>query len=123
MSNFNPTTNRITLGLLSEDEQTELLFWPHGWELYRGTYKIWEEIEDPIWNEYAVYRGKPAPPVVVTTWTPIYENGCTGFAYGSLNEARVGVAGVGMVGIMRLDITDGVPKATIIGRNYYANNS
>jgi len=121
MSNFDPTTNRIPFGLLSEDEQTALIHWPNGWEAYKGC--EWVRIASSNWSESVVYRGKPKLPVVVTTWTPIYENGCTGFAHESLGEARVGVAGMGLVGVLRLDITDGVPKATIIGRNYYANNS
>ena len=120
-NDFDPTTNRIPFGLLSKDERTALMGWPHGFEFW------WEEDGwdhvIPCWENDTVYRGKPAPPVVVTTWTPIYENGCTGFAYDSLNDAKVGVIGVGRVGVLRLDITDGVPKATIIGRNYYANNS
>ena len=117
---FDPTTNRIPFGLLSDDEQTTLINWAYDWEHYDGRY--WHTTLAPNWCGRTVYRGKPAP-VVVTTWTPIYENGCTGFAHESLGEARVGVPGMGLVGVLRLDITDGVPKATIIGRNYYANNS
>lgn len=113
-NDFDPTKNRVPFGLLSEDEQEALKAWPHEWEVYKGC--EWVSITSSNWSESVVYRGKPAP-VVVTTWTPIYENGCTGFAYDSLNEARVGVIGVRMVGFMRLDITDGIPKATIIGGN------
>lgn len=117
-NDFDPTTNRIPFGLLSEDEQTALIHWPHGCEIWwEDKENNWGFIVEPQWQHNCIYRGKPKPPVVTSTWTPIYSNGCTGFAYDSPNEAKVGVIGVGMVGVLRLDITDGVPKATVVGKD------
>lgn len=48
---------------MSEDEQTALIHWPHGWEYY--LVKGWRPCFYPSWDMGVVYRGKPAP--VVTT--------------------------------------------------------
>jgi hypothetical protein len=118
MTDFDPTTNRVQFGMLTHDEQLALQEWPHGWEFY--DYGGWSTTPSPYWENYTAYRGKPKPPVVVTTWTPIYATGATGFAYESLERARlVGNESGRTVGVMRLDITDGVPQAKIIGRYDY----
>lgn len=109
MSDFDPTTNRIPFGLLSEDEQTALTHWPHGFEFW------WEDKWDhviPCWENDTVYRGKPKP-VVTTTWSPIYSNGRVGFNYHSHEEAVDAANSELLVGILRLDITNGVALTTI----------
>ena len=61
MSDFDPTTNRIPFGLLSEDEQTALMDWPHGFEFWRED-DGWDHVI-PCWDNATIYRGKPAPVV------------------------------------------------------------
>jgi hypothetical protein len=68
-TDFDPTTNRIPFGLLSEDEQTALIHWPNGWEAYKGC--EWVSIASSNWGESVVYRGKPKP-VVTSVWHNIY---------------------------------------------------
>lgn len=116
MSDFDPTTNRIPFGLLSEDEQTTLINWPH-------EFRVWYEDKwrlcTPAWETETVYRGSPRG-AVVTRWTPFSATGATGLAYDSLDEARcVGEESGRMVGIIRLDITDGVPQISLMGIHDY----
>lgn len=66
MDYFDPTTNRIPVGLLTQEESDTLKTWPHGWETF--TYRhpnTWITIEAPSWVIDYVYRGKPAPAVKV----------------------------------------------------------
>lgn len=71
MSDFDPTTNRITFHLLSGDEQTALRNWPWGWEFYSFNGAEWMPKERAAWYENLVYRGKPAP-VVTSVWLNVY---------------------------------------------------
>ena len=107
---FDPTINRIPFGLLSEDEQTALIHWPHGWEYY---WDGWCPIQYPEWVSDSVYRGKPAP-VVKTVWSPIYNSGGTGFSYASY-QAAIDAAdkSIDLIGVLRVDIANGVPSVCV----------
>lgn len=59
MTDFDPTTNRIPLGLLTSEEQAALMEWPHGWQMLDHGY--WVNRLKPTWLPPNVYRGKPAP--------------------------------------------------------------
>ena len=59
---FNPTTNRVSFGLLEDHERIALAKWPHGWERYDFDRKIWMEATYPgLHAVHWVFRGKPAP--------------------------------------------------------------
>lgn len=104
---FDPTTNRIPFGLLSEDEQTELIHWPHGFQVYGGE---WLDC-NPAWSSEIVYRGKPAP-VTITTWTLLSPNGALSWSYGTRREALESSCVDDAIGLGRVDICNGVPSFT-----------
>ena len=58
---FNPTTNRVSFGLLDQHERIALTRWPHGWKYYDRKKDCWVEAIEPNWHDVMVYRGKPAP--------------------------------------------------------------
>lgn len=85
---FDPTTTRIPFWLLTEDEQTALIHWPHGWEFYdwrKNEWRDWRKsewgaTEEPSWWPVnSVYRGKPAPKV-----TSYWFNICDGDRIGNI---------------------------------------
>ena len=57
---FNPTTNRVSFGLLARHERIALAKWPHGWLVYDDRMS-WVEINRPSWLVRTIYRGRPAP--------------------------------------------------------------
>jgi hypothetical protein len=105
MTDFDPTTNRITFGLLTEDEQKLLNAWPHGWEFY--SLSQWVSNDPPDWVSHIVYRGKPAP--VVTSWyRNVQAGGSTGnILYSSRAEADLNADGK-RIGVLRIDTCNGV---------------
>jgi hypothetical protein len=113
MTEFDPTTNRIPFGLLSEDEQTALKDWPHGWEIWwDGDRDNWGNLTYPNWEESPVYRGKSAP-VVIKRFAAIYPRGSTGSWRDTIHDVTK-ISGANMIGIIQLDITDGVPSTKIL---------
>lgn len=59
---FDPTTNRVSFGLLDQHERIALAKWPHGLKWYSITSERWFETDAPLGMMSAlVYRGKPAP--------------------------------------------------------------
>jgi hypothetical protein len=107
MTEFDPTTNRIPFGLLSEDEQTALIHWPDGWQAYIGC--EWVSIASSNWTESVVYRGKPKP-VVTSVWCNVYSNGVTGLAYTSRAKTDLEV-GPTRIAVLRIDTCNGVSTA------------
>ena len=113
MSDFDPTTNRVPFGLLAPDEQTALIHWPHEWEVWYGYEgSDWGKTVDPLWDGETVYRGKPAP-VVIKRWAAIYPHAKMGFWYDTIHDVMT-VSGADTIGIIQLDITDGVPSTKIL---------
>lgn len=106
---FDPTTNRIQFKLLSVTERSALQKWPHGWEFYDkdGWYR-WPSL---AWNKEAVYRGKPAP-VTITTWTVLLSNATLGWEYFTRREALDGNDITDAIGLVRIEICNGVPTFT-----------
>jgi hypothetical protein len=60
---FDPYTNRITYGMLTEDEKAALEATGGPWEFCEPLDPSWETIADPEWIEDFVYRAvrKPLP--------------------------------------------------------------
>lgn len=85
MTDFDPTTNRIPCGLLTEEELAALKAWPNGWE-YTDGYTPWRVIDDPRWTLDFTYRGKPAPKRIVT-WHNVDAGGYTTRGWYSRGEA------------------------------------
>ena len=108
MSDFDPTTNRVPFGLLSEDEQTALMHWPNGWEFYSFRKGKWGFLEQAAWIEDFVYRGKPEP-VVTSVWYPI-GHWDTLTAHASRKEAEDYCQGV-TIAVLRIDTCNGVSTA------------
>jgi len=106
---FDPTTNRIPLGLLSGTERSALQNWPHGWEFYDK--EGWFETVIHKWHKDIVYRGKPAP-VAITTWTVLLLNGSLGWSYGTRSEALDDNDPAHAIGFVRVDMCNGVPSFT-----------
>lgn len=96
---FDPTKNRVPYGLLSEDEQTALIHWPHGWQAYKGC--DWVSIASSNWGESVVYRGKPAP-VVTSLWFNVYPSGPMPRMY-SKRETADECANVDRIAVLRID--------------------
>ena len=109
---FDPTTNRVPFGFLTPDEHESLRAWPHGWQYYDPDFEYWAESKGDIWVNSFVYRGKPAP-VVIRRWAAIYPRGSTGSWRDTVHDVKK-VSGADMIGIIQLDITDGVPSVCII---------
>lgn len=107
MSEFDPTTNRIPFGLLSEDEQTALTHWPHDWDYYFRD--EWRFIVTPSWENNIVYRGRLAP-VVTSVWRNIYSDGSADRPISS-REVADKVAGKLRITVLRIDTCNGVSKA------------
>lgn len=108
-NDFDPTTNRIPFGLLSEDEQSALMDWPHGFEFW------WEDEWNscaPAWQADTVYRGKPAP-VVTSVWSNVHPKHVTPYTYGSRAAAdRVSSSpNCTRIAVLRIDTCNGVSTA------------
>lgn len=114
MSYFYPTTNRAQFGLLSEDEQTALKNWPHGWEFYSFHHDNWKNLDNAAWSKTVVYRGKPAP-VVTSVWSNVHPKHVTPYTYGSRAAAdRVSSSpDCTRIAVLRIDTCNGVSTAEL----------
>lgn len=101
---FDPTTNRVLYGLLTQGEQKTLKEWPHGWE-YWCPVNGWEE-KQPAWAMQAVYRGKPKP-VVTSGWFNVYPYGPSPEGYSTRREADEYTPGK-RIAVLRIDTCNGV---------------
>lgn len=106
MSDFDPTKNRTPTGLLTLDEKSALMSWPHGWESY-GVEK-WEDTPNPAWFQNTVYRGKPAP-VVTRVYQNVYINFGAASWWRSV-EAALEAERSNSIGMIYLEIVDGKIK-------------
>jgi hypothetical protein len=115
---FDPTTNRIPFWLLTEDEKTALIHWPHGWEFYDWRKNEWGDwrksewgaTEEPsCWPVNSVYRGKPAPKVK-SHWFNIYDGWMLVNIWSSLEAAKRDNHGNSV--LMRMDICNGEVTVT-----------
>jgi hypothetical protein len=107
MSNFDPTTNRIPFGLLSEYEQKALKAWPHGWEYHH--IDEWRPITLSAWCWNVIYRGTPAP-VVTSQWFIVYPYSVFDRSYPSREKAER-AAGPTRIAVLRIDTCNGVSTA------------
>jgi hypothetical protein len=105
---FDPTTNRIPFGLLTQEEQATLKAWPYGWEFFHWDVKEWKPY-DPSWFNGNVYRGKPAPKVT-SYWFNIYEGGRIGHFWPSKGTAET--LALDNTTIMRMQICNGEVTVT-----------
>jgi hypothetical protein len=101
---FDPTTNRVPIVLLTEEEKKTLVLWPHGLEYY--------DVRDGRWNTSiigavlgSVCRGKPAPPTVTSTYTNVYADSLSTTT--SNRRAPFGLR----IAVLRIDTVDGVSTA------------
>jgi hypothetical protein len=104
---FDPTTNRVPWGLLTDEEQEALQSWPHGVLYFCNTTECWhEKYDERLWDDL-VYRGKPAP-VVTSKWLSVYPDGLT-----SLHEHKPEyyLAGYKPIAVLRIDTCNGVSTA------------
>jgi len=97
---FDPTTNRVPFGLLTDDERDILQSWPHGLEHYDAD-NGWKNWGDPLFFGMQVYRAKPAP-VVQTWWFNINPDDLW-------NSREIADAFVpdDRIGVVRVDVIDG----------------
>ena len=110
MIDFDPTTNRIPFGLLSEDERKALEDWPHGWEIYFLHNECWNPSPPyPNWHPDTVYRGKPAP-VVTSAWWNIDSNGGRTSCYYSRKDVNANASSC-RISVLRIDTCNGVSTA------------
>jgi hypothetical protein len=115
MTKFDPTTNRIQFGLLAPEEKEVMRGWPHGWEYYSLSDERWYTPYVPAWDSNITYRCKPVP-VTVTTYLAIFDNGDVGFTFRSYEEAfSNGFPSGNLVGVLRIDITNGVLRVKLVG--------
>jgi len=111
MSNFDPTTNRIPFGLLSGDEQTALINWPFGWEIWwENEVNDWLSNTNPQWLHKNTYRGKPAP-VVTSVWLNIYPAPCALTSRAKADET----SNSNRIAVLRIDTWNGVLTAHLEG--------
>ena len=108
---FDPTTNRIPLCLLSEDEQTALIHWPHDWEYYWAGF--WRDTDLPAWDKNTVYRGKPAP-VVTSVWQNLYADGSHAVLHPTRKLADAKCSPY-RIAVLRIDTCNGVSTAHLEG--------
>ena len=112
MADFDVTTNRIPFDLLSEDEQTTLIHWPHGWEYFsRLSHNYWNLCSSPEWAKEAVYRGLPAP-VVTSFWLNIYPYSLDRHIS---REDADNSASKFRIAVLRIDTCNGVSTAHLEG--------
>jgi hypothetical protein len=110
---FDPTTNRVPFGLLTEQERNVLAEWQHGIEFYNSggfggdqgwydtnTYR-WYDTNTSGWNSETVYRGKPAP-VVTSERFNIYPWGPADSYFVSPSRR---------IAVLRIDTCNGVSTA------------
>jgi hypothetical protein len=109
MTNFDPTTNRISWGLLTPEEQEALLAWPHGLEKRYDT--SWGPLMDSYYVDKTVYRGKPAPKKI-TYYCNVYCDN-VGASWATVKECKEGSM-KDTLGILQIDIINDTPTFTFI---------
>ena len=71
---FDPEQNRIQTGLLTADERAALEAAKHGWLRLQYSSKVWVEASTPVWDQYNIYRAKPAPaPTIIVNGIEVPE--------------------------------------------------
>lgn len=113
-NDFDPTTNRIPFGLLSKDEQTALIHWPHGFEYWNTFGAYWANCDAFDFKHTRIYRGLPKPPVVTSVWWNIDSNGSRKYCYFSRKNADAN-ANSGRIAVLRIDTCNGVSTADLEG--------
>jgi hypothetical protein len=120
---FDPTTNRVPFGLLTEQERNVLKEWPHGIEFYASIiwfeaetpmWRIgnrWRESDNPVWVQDTVYRGKPGP-VVSSGWFNVYPQGPSNSKHYSRKSAD-NSASTTRIAVLRIDNCEGVSTTHI----------
>lgn len=107
---FDVTTNRITYGLLTPEEQATLKAWPHGWEIFVSRDREWRTSDGkPLWLIENLYRGKPAPKVTCY-WFNIYDGDRIGNMWSSQEGASYHAHTDSVV--MRMQICNGEVTVT-----------
>jgi hypothetical protein len=110
---FDPTTNRVPFGLLTEQERNVLTEWQHGIEFYNrhgcADDQGWYDTNTPRWNSETVYRGKPAPKVT-SKWFNVYSDGHTTLPHDSLYLANIHKK-ADRIAVLRIDTCNGVSTA------------
>lgn len=108
MTDFDPTTNRTPLVLLTAEERAILKAWPHGWQVFYGD--RWLDSPRPEWSMHMmIYCGKPAP-AVETYFCNVYDQHCV-FGWHDSYENAVRLADTESIGIICVEIVDGKLKA------------
>jgi hypothetical protein len=104
---FDPTTNRVPLGLLTDEEKKILMNWPHGVEFFHRD-GVWRDVV-PGWFLSDVYRGKPAP-VVTSKWFNVYADGHTSIPHDPFYLANIHKK-ADRIAVLRIDTCNGVSTA------------
>jgi hypothetical protein len=110
---FDPTTNRVPLGLLTQYEKQILMFADHGWQQYFEESCEWRDVDEVIWHVRSIFRAKPAP-VVKSVWVNVYpadefENeGIYVSPARADRKTTDGCAKSSRIGVARFDLIDGV---------------
>ena len=108
---FDPTTNRVQMYLLTEEEIETLKVAEHGWEFFCDG--KWYSADNPGWYGTTIYRAKPAP-VVKSVWVNVYpadefENEGIYVSPARLDRRTTdGCAKSTRIGVARFDLIDGV---------------
>jgi len=110
MTTFDPTTNRVAYGLLTDDEKWYLDTWPHDLECY--ICGEWADVRN-AWDPDSVYRGKPAP-VVTSGWRNVNRNASVGNYYSSREEVDR-ASDSNRIAVLRIDTCNGVSTAHLEG--------
>jgi hypothetical protein len=106
---FDPTTNRVPLGLLTDEEKKILMNWPHGVEFFHRD-GVWRDVV-PGWFLSDVYRGKPGP-VVSSKRINVYADGVLRDAQWSRDEADPYLSNSrSRIAVLRIDTCNGVSTA------------
>ena len=108
---FDPTTNRISFGLMTKEDQDALKAWPHGWECFTGSCR-WSDLDDPMWSVHLTYRGKPAP-VVTSVWFNRHHDGMSGPF--TTRKSADHCAYSNRIDVIRIDTCNGVSTAHLEG--------
>jgi hypothetical protein len=109
---FDPKTNRVPYGLLTEEEREVLCTWPHGWEYYTCSEWKLTHASKGYFGSGEIYRGKPAPPIITSTWTNVYKEEVCALKHFSrkiCDESRA--SRFTLVAVLRIDTENGISSA------------
>jgi hypothetical protein len=113
MSSFDPTTNRVPMHLLTEEEANIMITWPHGWTTYySGSFQTVRQ--EPSRDENHVYRGRLAPPPVTSTWENVGPSGSDGVTCYSREQADKRARAL-RIAVLRIDMCENVWTAHLEG--------